>query len=248
MIPVATRNPGINEFYSNGLHQGVSGIEEGDPNLNTEKALKNTLEFKWLPNSNFTLNVLAYHQYFKDYIFLNPQDDFRLTIRGAFPVFKYDQTDANIYGIDVSTQLTVSHSIFGLLKFSYLKGNDARNNIPLVFIPPNSLFASLTYREHKTMTFIKNLKMEDSETELSNRLVFRQNNLLEEQDFVQPPPAYSLLGLKLSTNLILPTYKIRCFVKADNLLNISYRDYLNRQRYFADDIGLSITVGVNVKF
>ena len=90
--------------------------------------------------------------------------------------------------------------------------------------------------------------MEDSETELSNRLVFRQNNLLEEQDFVQPPPAYSLLGLKLSTNLILPTYKIRCFVKADNLLNISYRDYLNRQRYFADDIGLSITVGVNVKF
>ncbi|MGB1033185.1 MAG: TonB-dependent receptor, partial [Flavobacteriales bacterium] len=32
----AVRNPEVNELYSNGLHQGVSGIEEGDPFLNEE--------------------------------------------------------------------------------------------------------------------------------------------------------------------------------------------------------------------
>jgi len=54
----AMRNPAINELYSQGLHQGVSGIEEGDGDLKIEKALKNTLEYKWVPNSN-TLKIIS---------------------------------------------------------------------------------------------------------------------------------------------------------------------------------------------
>ena len=126
------RNPAINELYSNGLHQGVSGIEEGDIKLKTEQSIKNTLNYKWLPSANFTLNALVYHQHIKDYIFLNPQEEFRLTIRGAFPVFRYEQTNANLYGLDISTQFTVCRSLLGQLKYSYLKGNDIKNNTPLV--------------------------------------------------------------------------------------------------------------------
>lgn len=244
----AMRNPAINELYSSGLHQGVSGIEEGDANLVTEKAFKNTIEYKWFPNANFSFTALAYYQHFKDYIFLNPQDKIRLTIRGAFPVFEYEQTDANIYGIDLSTQFTLDHSLFGQLKYSYLRGENTKQKAPLVFMPPNSLFGSLTYRFQKTIKLPKSIRMEDSEIEISNRLVFQQNNILTEQDFVQPPPTYNLFGLKVSTNLIFPDYKIRCFAKADNLFNVRYRDYLNRQRYFADDLGLSIILGANVKF
>jgi len=242
------RNPAINELYSSGLHQGVSGIEEGDISLQTEKALKNTVEYKWLPSANFIFNALAYHQYFKDYIFLNPQDEIRLTIRGAFPVFKYEQTNANIYGLDLSSQFTISHSFFGLLKYSFLRGEDIKNGEPLIFMPPNSLFGSLTYRAHKTIKLTNGLKMEDSEIEITNRLVFEQGNITTEQDFVAPPPTYVLFGLKVSTKLIFPNYKIRGFAKADNLFNVTYRDYLNRQRYFADDMGISISFGLNAKF
>lgn len=244
----AMRNPAINELYSYGLHQGVSGIEEGDIDLNTEKALKNTLEYKWFPNANFSFSALVYHQYFKDYIFLNPQDKIRLTIRGAFPVFNYEQTDATIYGLDLSTQFTIGHSFFGLLKYSYLQGNDIKNGIPLVFMPPNSFFGSLIYRVKAPIKLSQNIIMEDSEIEINNRLVLEQKHILPEQDFAPLPPTYNLFGAKISTNIIFPNYKIRCFVKADNLFNIKYRDYLNRQRYFADDLGRSITLGVNVKF
>lgn len=247
-IGYAMRNPAINELYSSGLHQGVSGIEEGDISLQTEKALKNTVEYKWLPSANFIFNALAYHQYFKDYIFLNPQDEIRLTIRGAFPVFKYEQTNANIYGLDLSSQFTISHSFFGLLKYSFLRGEDIKNGEPLIFMPPNSLFGSLTYRAHKTIKLTNGLKMEDSEIEITNRLVFEQGNITTEQDFVAPPPTYVLFGLKVSTKLIFPNYKIRGFAKADNLFNVTYRDYLNRQRYFADDMGISISFGLNAKF
>ena len=247
-IGYAQRNPAINERYSFGLHQGVSGIEEGDPNIKTEKALKNTVEYKWVPNSDFALNVLAYHQRFNDYVYLEPQDEVRLTIRGAFPVFKYTQTDANIYGLDVSTQFTIKHALLGTVKYSYLRGDDTKNDQPLIFMPPNSLYSSLTYRLSQSLKFTKNLNIEDTEIEIFNRWVFEQKHILANQDFKAPPPSYNLFGLKFSGNINLPKYKIRTFVKADNLFNVSYRDYLNRHRYFADDNGFSLTAGVNIKF
>ncbi len=244
----AMRNPGINELYSNGLHQGVSGIEEGDINLNTEQAFKNTLEYIWNPSEKFSLNSLVYFQNIQDYIFLNPQDEIRLTIRGAFPVFKYEQTNANIYGFDLSTQFTLGNALLGKLKYSFIQGTDTTNDIPLVFIPSNRFISSLVYRSKKTMKLSEHVLLEDSEIEINNRVVFEQTNLLPQQDFTPPPPTYALWGFKVSTNALFTNYKIRCFVKADNLFNIQYRDYLNRQRYFADDLGISITTGLSFKF
>ncbi len=243
-----TRNPGINELYSSGLHQGVSGIEEGQINLKAEKALKITLEYKWLPSADFSFNALVYNQSFNDYIFLNPQDEVRLTIRGAFPVFKYEQTDANIFGIDVSTQFTIAHSIIGTLKYSYLKGQDTENNQPLIFMPPNSLSTSFVYRTNTPLSLSESAKIDNIEIELTNRYVFEQKNILAEQDFVSPPPSYNLIALKVSADMIFSGNKLRFFCKVDNLLNTEYRDYLNRQRYFADDLGISIVSGVNYKF
>ena len=111
----AMRNPAINELYSNGLHQGVSGIEEGDINLKTEKAVKSTLDYKLLLGSTFSFGSLFYYQRFKDYIFLSPQEDIRLTIRGAFPVFKYEQTNAEIFGLDITSKVSIGKSIVCLL-------------------------------------------------------------------------------------------------------------------------------------
>ena len=242
-----TRNPGINELYSNGLHQGVSGIEEGQPNLKTEKAFKTTLENTVQLGANFSWSALLYYQRFKDYIYLQPQEEVRLTIRGAFPVFKYEQTNAAIYGLDFSLQFSAGKSIFGQFKYSYIKGKDLSRNIPLVFIPPANLFGSITFRSTKAFDFAS-ARIEGLELEVNNRYVFEQKDLLASQDFVAPPKGYNLIGIKASANIIQSKYKVRMFVKMENILNIEYRDYLNRQRYFADDLGRSITIGINFNF
>ena len=243
----STRNPAINELYANGLHQGVSGIEEGSADMNTEKAIKTTLEYAVQWGSFLSLNSLVYYQRFSDYIFLNPQDEIRLTIRGAFPVFKYEQADAEIYGIDASLEFSEGESFLGKLKYSYIRGNNLEDNIPLVNIPSGRLNASLTYRVRKPIP-IAGIKLENLEFEWGNQYVFRQGNLLEEQDFVAPPDAYYLMSFKTSTNIIRSSYKFRVFVKAENILNTKYRDYLNRQRYFADDLGRTIAAGFNFNF
>lgn len=246
-IGLATRNPAINELYSAGLHQGVSGIEEGNIALSTEKALKTTLSLEGSINESFYFNSLVYYQRVHDYIFLDPQDEIRLTIRGAFPVFRYEQTDAVIYGLDMNTGYDFSQSLNAQLKASYIKGQDKTSDIPLIYIPANNISAHIKYE------FAKSIKLgihslENITLELEDQYVFRQNNLLPEQDFSPSPDAYNLLEFRVAADLQLQKTRWRCSIKINNLLNTEYRDYLNRQRYFADDLGRNVILSLGIKF
>jgi len=241
-IGYASRNPAINELYSNGLHQGVSGIEEGDPNLKTEQSIKTTFSFAGRIKELLFFESLFYYQNIQDYIYLNPQEEIRLTIRGAFPVFKYEQTNAQIYGFDLATTYNILENLRAILKYSYLKGSDLGNDLPLINMPSNNLLATLNYQISNISSF------ENIELELTNKYVFEQGNLLAGQDFVLPPSAYHLFGLKVSAQKQLKKSRLNIYVKADNLLNISYRDYLNRQRYFADDLGRNVLFGLSLDF
>ncbi len=244
----ATRNPGINELFSSGVHQGVSAIEDGNIHLKTEKAFKNTLEYKWVPSTKFSLSALAFHQSFENYIFLKPQNEMKLTIRGAFPYFKYEQTHARIYGFDFSSEITIRNSIQGIIRYSFLRGKDTSNNEPLISLPSNNLFTSLKYQFDRSINLFENVRAEEFEIDINNKTVFKQNNILSTQDYSPAPSTYNLLGLKVSSRLVFPNHYLNCFIKIENLFNTKYREYLNRHRYFADDIGLSATLGLNFKF
>ena len=241
-IGLASRNPGINELYSFGLHQGVSGIEEGDPNLKTEEALKNTLSLSGKIKSKIIYEILYFDQAIDNYIFLNPQNQFRTTIRGSFPVFKYTQTSARILGLDFTAAFLFTEMINASLKASYLKGTDTQNNIPLIYLPSNNLFLTFNYQVPRVgnwnqITF-----------EINNKYIFEQKNILSEQDFARPPRGYNLLGVKISGERQLGAQRLNTFLRIDNLFNISYRDYLNRLRYFADDLGINVIIGLNFNF
>jgi len=56
------------------------------------------------------------------------------------------------------------------------------------------------------------------------------------------------VGLKASAERQIANNRWHFFVKADNLFNVAYREYLNRQRYFADDLGINISIGLGLKF
>jgi len=246
-VGYATRNPAINELYSNGLHQGVSGIEEGNIALQTEKSLKTTLGFNANISDKFSFESLIYYQRINDFIYLNPQDEIRLTIRGAFPVFKYEQTNAEIYGIDISGKYQINKSLETKLDYSFIWANDLRNNLPLINFPSNNIRGSIVYEFSKSIAVGKS-QLENLTIELNNYYVFKQNNILEDQDFVLPPGGYNLLGVKIATDVQLKKTRLRLTTKVDNVLNVVYRDYLNRQRYFANDLGVNITFGVSLKF
>ena len=68
-------------------------------------------------------------------------------------------------------------------------------------------------------------------------------------DILPPPPAYVLF--KLNGGFSLPLSNDRqmdFFLTVDNLFNTSYRNYLNRFRYFADDMGTNVSLRINYSF
>ncbi len=243
----ATRNPAINELYSNGLHQGVSGLEYGDEFLRKENAFKTTASLNLDFDHHSAFEALVYYQYINDYIFLRPQKEFSTSIRGTFPVFVYEQTDAQIFGFDLSANYEIIENLSGRGTFSFIRGTDRTNNIPLVFIPANNFTLSLKYVYPKTIKF-GNKVAENLELSLEDRYTFRQTNLNDDQDFAPTPDAYNLLSAKLAGDIQLRKNRLRLFVRGTNLLNVAYRDYLNRQRYFADDMGRNIVLGAKLKF
>ena len=241
-IGLTQRSPEVNEMYSFGLHQGVSGIEEGNRALRAEKSLKAIWTNTYSLHSRFLGELSIYYQNIQDYIFLEPQKEFRLTIRGAFPVFLYKQTDATIAGIDALLKYEILKNIEWIGKYSMVRGTDTKNAMPLVYMPANQVFSSLAYE------FPKFGKVQDMRLLVQGRYVFRQNNLNENQDFLSPPPAYWLFGTLLEAKIIQKKITYHLHFQIDNLLNIRYRDYLNRLRYYADEEGRNLRIGLRMEF
>ncbi len=236
------RSPEINELYSAGLHQGISAIEQGNPALKSERSVKLIGNIDWFAADKLFVQVLGYFQNINDYIYLKPADEFRLTIRGSFPVFNYEQTDTRIYGTDILLSFEPQEHLKLTSKYAIVRANDLTADLALINIPADNWTNTLSYslRDHT--------KFKNSFFAVNGKYVFRNNRLEPGQDFIPTPEAYFLLGLSMGTQLQMDENKLKLSLSVENALNATYRDYLNRLRYFADDPGRSINVRLAYEF
>ena len=182
-----------------------------------------------------------------DFILIEPTG-IRQTIRGNFQVWEYRQTHAQMYGLDLDASLSLSDNMRFVHQFSLVKGYDKTSNEPLISMPPASTLNSLVY----TNPGFKNLSIA-----IQSNYVFRQNEFpntnfevvlpesIEYIDISTPPAGYHLLNLNI-TAAINPDMQVGLYV--NNLLNTSYRNYLNRLRYYADDLGRNITLQLKYNY
>ena len=92
------------------------------------------------------------------------------------------------------------------------------------------------------------MRLDDIEFGVTNRYVFKQTRLYHFQDLLAAPESYFLLGLQSSTNINIDEMALRLFIRVENVLNLSYRDYLDRLRYYADNMGINATIGLRFIF
>tara|TARA_Y100001933_G_scaffold119854_1_gene119839 strand:- start:4092 stop:6491 length:2400 start_codon:yes stop_codon:yes gene_type:complete len=248
---LAQRAPNPSEIFSDGLHHSAARIELGDLRIGSETSHKFSLSYeRQLKNWGYTLEPHA--NFLTDFILLEPSG-VELTIRGAFPVWSYRQTNARISGVDASAYVDWAERWQTDHRFSLVKGNDTEGDQALINIPSASLRNRLTYSRPEWKNF---------ELSLRSDYVFRQNEFPpnitvfspEQQEDVileinTPPDAYHLLGLftKMEFPLGQKT-KMTTSLTVNNLLDTNYRDYLNRQRFFADDLGRNIIVQVKFNY
>ncbi len=276
-LATAWRPPNVAELYSAGTHQSVATIEYGllltpdgtavrdyrDSNVRPEQAVKWVSTYQWTARA-FSLEVSAYANYIANYIYLRPRG-VNSTIRGFFPLSVYTQTDASFLGADLKTTWQWNRELSSEAKASWLRATDERENDFLIFIPSNRVELSMRYEPHRTLGTARLF------AEARGRYVARQQraprvvrmpdiidnalmgrDIIEEDprnfDFVAPPPAYVWLGCSVGAEI--PAGKTRMTVRlaAENLLNTSYREYTNRMRYYADEVGRNINLALKWAF
>jgi iron complex outermembrane recepter protein len=181
-LATAWRPPNINELFSNGVHHGSASYELGDENLKAETAyhINTTLNYS---GNRFAFDIVLYHNYIQNFIYLKPQFPEVLTIRGAFPSFQYTQTNATFRGVDVKTVLNLSPKMAWTNKSSFLWAYNQQANDFLVLMPANRTENEVSYRFKGFKKFINTL------FSISYLKVFRQNRVPPNSDYAPPPQA-----------------------------------------------------------
>lgn len=233
----AWRPPTVNELYSDGVHHGAATYEEGDATLQPETAYNASLTL------NFAVKRVAaelnlFNNYLQNFIYLQPQDSARLTVRGAFPSFKYTQVDATFRGFDASVSALLTERLTLTSKYAFLRVRDGRNDRFLVGIPANRWENGLRYAFPKRSAYIG----------LGSLFVARQTRVEPASDFAPPPAAYWLWNAEAGLTLRGAGHPLDLSLSVSNLFNRSYREYLNRFRYFADDLGRNVALRVKWAF
>ena len=249
---LATRPPNISELFSDGLHHSAARIELGSLTLQSEKSNRFSVSFL-RENSSFTWQLDTYATLLKDYIFIAPNGT-EQTIRGAFPKWEYRQTDAFLTGFDLNLQKQFSENWFYSLNTSYIFAQDTRENEPIIDMPPFQMRNSISYQNEDWKNF---------SSALISEFVGRQNRFPDfnfEQfiattnstvlvDISTPPNAFHLLHFKNTVDFDWGKHsKIQVSINVNNLLNTSYRDYLNRLRFFADDLGRNFQLQIKINY
>lgn len=236
------RPPHVSELYSEGLHHAVASIEQGDPSLQSEKALKGIAGLEIHPGRRLNIQAEAYYHYIRDYIYLEPLPEPQLTIRGVFPVFQYMQTDAVLWGIDADAEWEFVRRLSLNLKGSMLRARDLSRQAYLIYMPADRGELELRY------DLETNKKITDAHFSAGISRTAAQTRFPEEMDLLDPPGAYTLVHASASCRVLLGKRALSLFLNASNLLNTSYRDYLNRLRYYADEPGRNIELKIKVEF
>lgn len=236
----AWRPPHVSELYSDGLHHGSASYEVGDTNLVQEKAHNVNLSLN-LQYKRFKMELTGYYYYIQDYIFLRPTLEYVLTIRGAFPGFEYTGADVDIKGIDVDLTVDITKRLQFNSKSSFLWAWNYSQNDFLIQMPPFRFQNELTYSFKETKV-IKNPYLS------ANVLVVtEQYQAPANADYLAPPPAYFLVGFSGGVDFNIKNIQtISVAVVVSNLLDNPYRDYMNRFRYFSNEMGRNIQLKIKI--
>jgi iron complex outermembrane receptor protein len=244
-LATATRLPTMNELFIDGVSQGQGSFETGDRDLRPERTWNVSGAAAWT-SSVLDLTVHGYLHYVTDYIYFAPElgadgrPTTKLTIAGAFPAFTYTNVDALQGGGTAEARLHAWPTLELRARGAWARGHNLTDDAPLLFVPADRYEARLTFRP------VGFDPLERSSAWLEGAVTTEQTRVDPNTDFAPPPPAYGLVNLGVATTVRVGDQPLELSLDVRNLLDVRYRDYLSRLRYFADEPGFTATLRVRV--
>ena len=238
-LGLAWRAPHVHELYSNGNELGSGMFVMGDSTMHSEQSTK------WVTSLSYRsafaeVRVDAYLQWINGYIYDEPLKGRYVTvISGSYPLFQYKQTDAFFRGIDFDMRLRpIQHVEYHLLS-GLIWANEKQTGNYLPYIPSARFDHDITWEDIR-------VGKGNAWLQLKHRLVLKQTRFNPANDLIDfTPPTYNLFGLEAGIDWPLgERNKLRMLLAADNLFNKEYKEYTNRSRYYAHDMGRDIRFSI----
>jgi iron complex outermembrane receptor protein len=253
-LSLATRNPNPSEFFSDGLHHSTAVIELGDLKLQKERSYKAaaTLQKKW---NSFSISANPFINSINNYIFLTPIE-FETTIRGVFPVWEYQQTNALMTGFDIETHWKVNKNWQHQFSLAYVNGKDISANEALIDMPPLSINNKIQFTKKEWNHLLIELKSEIAtrqtrfpDNNFKTNIIVDQKLVEVDVDISTPPKGYQLVHFysEMKFNTFKKASTTLAF-SVQNIFNNAYRDYLNRQRLFAYEMGRNLQLQLKINY
>ena len=232
------RPPGVNELYTFGVHHGTAQFVRGSTSLGSERSIGLDVTLRH-ESEDTKLEFSAYNNEFNGFIFLFPEQEPRVTIRGTFPAFEYLQADARLRGFESVLEQDVTSWLTLIAQVSVVRGDNLDTDEPLINMPSDR--GSLKTRFNLPTGSL----MKDAHFDLEGIFVQRQKRVPQNADYAPPPDAYALINASFSTTFALSS-PVRLSLELHNAFNTAYRDYLSRFRYFTDEPGRSLILRLQV--
>ncbi len=249
---LSQRAPNVAELFSDGLHHSLATIEQGNLELPKESVHKTLMDIN-KNSGKLQWGITPYVTLAKNYIYLQPIGTIT-TIRGAFPVWEYLSSDAQFWGVDADLEYKFKSNMIYQSTVSFVAANESKTKNPLIDIPPFSLNQRMNYRTKSDFSFQVTSDWVAKQSRYPETTF--KSSYIQDGQFVQtdinltsPVKSYHLLGLEIRKKFInKENLSIESRLGVRNLMNLSYREYLNRLRYFSDDIGRTIELQFQIDF
>jgi iron complex outermembrane recepter protein len=246
----AWRPPHVNELYAAGVHHGAGTFEQGNRNLQSERAWNSNISLIFVKKARFRVNSSVFFNRIVDYIFLQPTGDFVLTVRGAFPKYRYSQANVALVGGDFGFEIDLFRGLELATRGSFLRGfrtgSDAQTSAArpvdwLPLMPADRVTNGLKYN------FPKKNRLENGFFGISANSVFRQTRIAS-GEFSAPPIGFATWNLEAGATFSPKKRPILVSFSVSNLTNQRYREYLDFFRFFADAPGVNVGASVKMNF
>lgn len=242
-IGMAWRAPEAVELFSNGLDHGSAFFIQGDENLKTERGLKWTGRIQYA-TGRLHLAAEGLVQKIYGFIYEMPTGEFKNTWGGFFPLFVYKQSDALLKGADAE----LAYEIAPWMKYEAQFSSVYADNLSEKYYFPNIAPERFNHNIEFKLDGVTHLQ--NSWLKLEHQWVNKQTRFSAQTDLLpDSPPAYHLFGAGIGTDVtIFSKNDMKLSLQANNLLNKMYKDYTNRFRYFAHEMGRNVQFRMNFNF
>jgi iron complex outermembrane recepter protein len=237
----AFRAPSVNELYINGIHLSAASYEKGDSTLKSERSYDFTVSGRYEVD-RFFAELVIYDNIINNYIYAKPSLTPITLISGTYPLFNYTQANATIKGFDLEVNFKITKKLTYDGKASIVRGWNKSINDWLIFMPADRYVNNLRYDFGKwgiTTNWYANVGF---------LTVLKQTRTPPNSDYVPPPPGYNLINANLGFQFPIRKTTANIELASTNLANTVYRDYLNRYRYYADDLGRDVVLRFKLNF